>query len=61
MSGGRGNKKQSRINSNKQWRFGVYTRRSFDDLDTSESNTIINQKELSVDYLKDFPNGYICI
>ena len=59
MSGGRGNKKQSRINSNKQWRFGVYTRRSFDDLDTSESNTIINQKELSVDYLKDFPNSTI--
>ena len=59
MSGGRGNKKQSRINSNKQWKFGIYTRRSFDDLDTSESNTITNQKELSVDYLKGIPNSTI--
>ena len=33
---GRGNKKQSRINSDKKWNVGIYTRRSFDDLDDND-------------------------
>ena len=53
---GRGNKKQSKLNSTKQWYAGVYTRRSFDDLDDNESNTIINQKDMVVDYIKKIPN-----
>lgn len=53
---GRGNKKQSKLNSTKQWYAGVYTRRSFDDLEDNESNTIINQKDMVVDYIKKIPN-----
>lgn len=44
---GRGKKKLSREElKNRKWLFGVYTRRSFDDGDDAESNTIINQKHL---------------
>ena len=44
---GRGRKKLSREElKNRKWLFGVYTRRSFDDGDDAESNTIINQKHL---------------
>ena len=56
---GRGNKKQSRINSDKKWNVGIYTRRSFDDLDDNESNTIINQKEMLTEYVNSLPNATI--
>ena len=56
---GRGNKKQSRINSDKKWNIGIYTRRSFDDLDDNESNTIINQKEMLTEYVNNLPNATI--
>ena len=56
---GRGNKKQSRINSDKKWNVGIYTRRSFDDLDDNESNTIINQKEMLTEYVNNLPNATI--
>ena len=56
---GRGNKKQSRINSDKKWNVGIYTRRSFDDLDDNESNTIINQKEMLTEYVNNLPNAII--
>ena len=49
---GRGYKKVSyKCADNRQWQFGVYTRRSFDDCDDNESNTIKNQKKLIDDYL----------
>lgn len=54
---GRGNKKQSRINSDRKWNVGIYARRSFDDLDDNESNTIINQKEMLMEYVKNIPNA----
>ena len=42
---GRGKKKNSYIsNSNIEWYAGIYTRRSFDDNEDFESNTITNQK-----------------
>ena len=37
---------------NKYWYVGIYTRRSFDDQEDIESNTITNQKELINDYLR---------
>ena len=43
---GRGNKKQSKNSSIAKWLVGVYTRRSFDDMEDKESNTIVNQKEM---------------
>ena len=54
---GRGNKKQSRINvENRKWLFGVYSRRSFDDGENSESYTIKNQKALIESYLENKTN-----
>lgn len=54
---GRGRKKSYCIsNSNIQWYAGIYTRRSFDDNEDVESNTITNQKELITSYLRDIPN-----
>ena len=53
---GRGNKKISYINVVRKWFFGVYTRRSFDDLDDTESNTIVNQKNMIIDFLNNLPN-----
>jgi len=53
---GRGKKKISYYNVVYKWSFGVYTRRSFDDLEDYESNTIINQKSQIVEYLKNLPN-----
>lgn len=51
---GRGKKKLSREElNNRKWLFGVYTRRSFDDGEDSESNTITNQKHLIELYLKN--------
>lgn len=54
---GRGYKKQSRkIDETKKWRLGIYSRRSFDDGEKSESYTIINQKSLIVSFLEKMPN-----
>ena len=43
---GRGNKKISKNSTIANWLVGVYTRRSFDDNEDKESNTITNQKEM---------------
>lgn len=48
---GRGNKKISKKSTNANWLVGIYTRRSFDDLEDKESNTIINQKQLINNFL----------
>lgn len=54
---GRGYKKQSRkIDETKKWRLGIYSRRSFDDGEKSESYTITNQKSLIVSFLEKLPN-----
>lgn len=54
---GRGKKKNSYIsNSNIEWYAGIYTRRSFDDNEDFESNTITNQKELITNFLSEIPN-----
>ena len=47
---GRGKKKIS-INFEREWLVGIYTRRSFDDNEDFESNTIINQKSLINNYI----------
>jgi len=49
---GRGKKKCS-INNIKKWYVGIYVRRSFDDNEDNESNTIVNQKEM----LSSFVDG----
>lgn len=43
---GRGKKKLSKNSTVANWLVGVYTRRSFDDNEDKESNTITNQKEM---------------
>ena len=43
---GRGNKKLSKNSTVANWLVGIYTRRSFDDNEDKESNTITNQKEM---------------
>lgn len=43
---GRGKKKLSTNSSVTNWLVGIYARRSFDDNEDKESNTIINQKEM---------------
>ena len=53
---GRGNKKQSLNDPNKIWLVGIYARRSFDDLEDRESNTILNQKEYVKEYIKSKKN-----
>lgn len=55
---GRGNKKLSKTESmqNKQWLLGAYGRRSFDDCDDNESNTIKNQRLLIDEYVQDIEN-----
>ena len=37
----------------KKWKIGAYQRRSFDDWEVEESNTIINQRKIIEDYLND--------
>lgn len=49
---GRGKKKCS-LNNVKKWYVGIYVRRSFDDNEDNESNTIVNQKEM----LSSFVDG----
>ncbi len=49
---GRGKKKCS-LNNIKKWYVGIYVRRSFDDNEDNESNTIVNQKEM----LSSFVDG----
>ena len=56
---GRGKKKQKIDYSNVIWKVGAYTRRSFDDMEDSESNTITNQKDLIKNYIKNEPNTVI--
>ena len=53
---GRGNKKQSKNSTVANWLVGVYTRRSFDDNEDRESNTIINQKEMINNYISKEQN-----
>ncbi len=48
---GRGKKKLSKSSITDNWLVGVYTRRSFDDNEDKESNTITNQKELINSYI----------
>ena len=43
---GRGKKKLSKNSTVANWLVGIYTRRSFDDNEDKESNTITNQKEM---------------
>jgi site-specific DNA recombinase len=43
---GRGKKKLSKNSTVANWLVGIYTRRSFDDNEEKESNTITNQKEM---------------
>ena len=52
---GRGRKKVS-INYEKEWLVGVYARRSFDDNEDKESNTITNQKEMINNYISKEKN-----
>ena len=52
---GRGKKKIS-INFEREWLVGIYTRRSFDDNEDFESNTIINQKSLINNYISKESN-----
>ena len=56
MMSGRGNKKVSRLDTNTKWNVGIYSRRSFDDLEDTESNTITNQKNMITDYVNSLPN-----
>ena len=56
MMSGRGNKKISKSNQDIKWNVGIYSRRSFDDSDDSESNTITNQKNMITDYVNSLPN-----
>lgn len=49
---GRSRKKASKYNNLVEWKAAVYTRRSFDDTEDTESFSIINQKELITSYLK---------
>ena len=53
---GRGKKKISYINVVRKGFVGIYTRRSFDDLDDLESNTIVNQKNMIIEFLNNLPN-----
>lgn len=48
---GRNKKKESLLSSNIIWKAAIYTRRSFDDMDETESDTISNQKDLVASFL----------
>ena len=56
---GRNRKKVSKYNKNVEWKAGVYTRRSFDDLEDTESDSIFNQKELISSFLETEENLHI--
>lgn len=54
---GRGNKKISKNDiENKKWLLGAYSRRSFDDGETSESYTITNQKQMLKSFIESQDN-----
>ena len=53
---GRGRKKQSFKSDNIKWKVGIYTRRSFDDTEDQESNTITNQKDMITSYVTELQN-----
>ena len=53
---GRGKKKLSKNSTVANWLVGIYTRRSFDDSEDKESNTIINQKEMINSYISKEDN-----
>ena len=54
---GRGNKKKSLKDLNQKWNVAIYARRSFDDTEEQESNTIINQKDMLKDYINELENA----
>ena len=54
---GRGNKKKSLKYLNQKWNVAIYARRSFDDTEEQESNTIINQKDMLKDYINELENA----
>lgn len=56
---GRGNKKKSFNSDFMKWNVAIYVRRSFDDSEEQESNTIINQKDMLKDYIKSLDNASI--
>ena len=56
---GRGNKKISSKSTDRKWYVGVYARRSFDDNEDEESNTIINQKDIISSFIKNESNMMI--
>ncbi|MEG1313842.1 MAG: recombinase family protein, partial [Bacilli bacterium] len=54
---GRGNKKVSKnCIGNQKWLLGAYSRRSFDDGETSESYTITNQKKMLESFAENQDN-----
>lgn len=53
---GRGKKKQGQNSIVSNWLAGVYARRSFDDMEDIESNTIVNQKEMINSYINKEDN-----
>ena len=54
---GRGKKKRSQKDINQKWNVAIYARRSFDDTEEQESNTIINQKDMLKDYINELENA----
>lgn len=56
MAGGRGNKKIREYNIQKIWKAAIYARRSFDDNEDVESNTIINQRNIVKEYIEKDKN-----
>ena len=56
---GRGNKKKNPNDLNIKWNVAVYARRSFDDQEDYESNTISNQKDFVLDFIKKNNNMHL--
>ena len=56
---GRGNKKISSKSTDRKWYVGVYTRRSFDDNEDEESDTITNQKDIISSFINNESNMII--
>ena len=56
---GRGNKKISSKSTDRKWYVGVYTRRSFDDNEDEESDTITNQKDIISSFIYNESNMII--
>ena len=56
---GRGNKKKNLSELHLKWNVAVYARRSFDDQEDYESNTISNQKDYVLDFIKKNNNMHL--